>query len=137
MTLLMPSVVLAAGAVCWRLHKGTIEVLLVHRDERSDVSLPKGKVDPGETPPQTAVREIREETGLKVTLGPPLGTTEYTLPGGREKRVFYWSAEVDDETLAADVAALVAGGRSRRDAVDQVAASRGVARRRVYAAATR
>ncbi|WP_349902319.1 NUDIX hydrolase [Parafrigoribacterium humi] len=101
MTLLMPSVVLAAGAVCWRLHRGTVEVLLVHRDERSDVSLPKGKVDPGETPPQTAVREIREETGLRVTLGPPLGTTEYTLPGGREKRVFYWSAEVDDETLAA------------------------------------
>ena len=45
--------------------------------------------------------------------------------------------EVDDATLAAAVAVLVAGGMSRRDAVDRVAASHGVARRRVYAAATR
>ncbi len=97
----MPSVVLAAGAVCWRIRDGVVEVLLIHRDERADVSLPKGKVDPGETPPQTAVREILEETGLAVVLGPPLGTTEYTLPGGREKRVYYWSAEVDERMLAA------------------------------------
>jgi 8-oxo-dGTP diphosphatase len=97
----MPSIVLAAGAVCWRVRGDVVEVLLVHRDERDDVSLPKGKVDPGETPPQTAVREIQEETGLSIALGAPLGTTEYTLPGGREKRVLYWSAEVDDEALAA------------------------------------
>lgn len=97
----MPSVVLAAGAVCWRENHDAVEVLLVHRDERNDVSLPKGKVDRGETPPQTAVREILEETGLAIALGAPLGTTEYTLPGGREKRVFYWSAEVTDEILAA------------------------------------
>ncbi|HXD61963.1 MAG TPA: NUDIX domain-containing protein [Lacisediminihabitans sp.] len=101
MTIVIPSVVLAAGAVCWRTHKGTVEVLLVHRDERDDVSLPKGKVDPGETPPQTAVREILEETGLAITLGAPLGTTEYTLAGGREKLVYYWSAEVGDDALAA------------------------------------
>ncbi|MEO6944738.1 MAG: NUDIX hydrolase [Lacisediminihabitans sp.] len=99
--MLLPSVVLAAGAVCWRVIDGEVCVLLVHRDERADISLPKGKVDSGETPPQTAVREIEEETGLTVALGAPLGTTEYTLPGGREKRVFYWSAEVDDETAAA------------------------------------
>jgi 8-oxo-dGTP diphosphatase len=101
MTLVLPSVVLAAGAVCWRVVKGEVCILLVHRDERADVSLPKGKVDPGETPPQTAVREIEEETGLSITLGAPLGTTEYTLPGGREKRVFYWAAEVDDEIISA------------------------------------
>lgn len=101
MTIVLPSVVLAAGAVCWRVVKGEVRILLVHRDERADISLPKGKVDPGETPPQTAVREIKEETGLSIVLGAPLGTTEYTLPGGREKRVFYWTAEVDDETAAA------------------------------------
>jgi len=91
--------VLAAGAVCWRLVDGKARVLLVHRGDRADVSLPKGKLDPGETLPQTAVREIAEETGLAITLGAPLGTVEYTLPSGREKVVYYWSAEVGDHAL--------------------------------------
>ncbi|MDP3208231.1 MAG: NUDIX domain-containing protein [Rhodoglobus sp.] len=91
--------VLAAGAVCWRLVAGVAKILVVHRDSRADVSLPKGKVDPGEMLPQTAVREIAEETGLAITLGAPLGTVEYTLPGGREKVVYYWAAEVDDHAL--------------------------------------
>ncbi len=100
MTIARPSVVQAAGAICWREVKGAVEVLLVHRAERADVSLPKGKVDPGETLPQTAVREIAEETGLAVSLGAPVGTTEYELPGGREKIVHYWVAEVTDEAVA-------------------------------------
>ena len=91
--------VLAAGALCWRIVDGTVRILLVHRGDRSDVSLPKGKVDPGETLPQTAVREIAEETGLAVTLSAPLGTVEYRLPSGREKVVYYWSAEVDAHAL--------------------------------------
>ena len=91
--------VLAAGAVCWRLVDGKARVLLVHRGDRADVSLPKGKLDPGETLPQTAVREIAEETGLAITLGAPLGTVEYTLPSGRETVVYYWSAEVGDHAL--------------------------------------
>ena len=91
--------VLAAGAVVWRLVDGKARVLLVHRGDRADVSLPKGKLDPGETLPQTAVREIAEETGLAIVLGAPLGTVEYTLPSGREKIVYYWSAEVDDHAL--------------------------------------
>ncbi len=100
MTLTSPAVVLAAGAVCWRFDGDKTQILLVHRGERADISLPKGKVDPGETPPQTAIRELKEETGLSVVLGPPLGTTEYTMPGGREKIVYYWAAEIDDEALA-------------------------------------
>lgn len=95
-----PALVIAAGAVCWREVDGKIKVLLVHRDERADVSLPKGKLDPGETLPQTAVREIEEETGLRVALGVPLGTIEYTLSGGREKIVHYWAAEVSEDALA-------------------------------------
>lgn len=91
--------VLAAGAVCWRMVEGKPKVLVVYRAARADVSLPKGKVDPGETLPETAVREIQEETGLGVVLGAPLGTVEYQLPGGREKVVYYWSAEVNDHML--------------------------------------
>jgi phosphohistidine phosphatase SixA/8-oxo-dGTP pyrophosphatase MutT (NUDIX family) len=100
-----PSMVLAAGAVCWRVvadRHGVeeVRVLLVHRAARADTGIPKGKVDPGEMPPQAAVREIKEETGLSIVLGAPLGTTEYTMPGGREKIVHYWSAEVPTEALA-------------------------------------
>lgn len=91
--------VLAAGAVCWRLIGGTARILVVHRGDRADVSLPKGKLDPGETLPETAVREIMEETGLAVVLGAPLGTVEYVLPSGRDKVVYYWSCEIDEHAL--------------------------------------
>ena len=96
-----PAVVVAAGAVCWREVGGRVMVLLVHRGDRADVSLPKGKLDPGEAPPQAAVREIEEETGIRVALGVPLGTVQYTLGGGREKVVHYWAAEVADGALEA------------------------------------
>jgi 8-oxo-dGTP pyrophosphatase MutT (NUDIX family) len=91
--------VIAAGALCWRRVRGRLVVLLVHRADRADVSLPKGKVDPGETLPQTAVREVEEETGLTIALNAPLGTIEYVLPGGRDKVVHYWSSEISDEVL--------------------------------------
>jgi 8-oxo-(d)GTP phosphatase len=87
--------VLAAGAVCWRIVGGKVKILLVHRTQHRDISLPKGKVDPGEMLPQTAVREIAEETGLVIGLGAPLGQVEYKIPSGRDKIVYYWSAEVD------------------------------------------
>ena len=101
MKTLSPAVVVAAGAICWRFEDGKLRILLVHRAAHADVSLPKGKVDPGETPPQTAVREIEEETGLRVALGAPLTTIGYTLSDGREKVVHYWAAAVDDDMRAA------------------------------------
>jgi 8-oxo-dGTP diphosphatase len=93
--------VFAAGAVCWRVVDGRVKVLVIHRTAHRDVSLPKGKVDPGESLPQTAVREVAEETGLAVTLGVPLGMTNYTMPNGREKVVHYWAAEITDEAVLA------------------------------------
>jgi 8-oxo-dGTP diphosphatase len=93
--------VYAAGALCWRVSaKGKLKVLLVYRTQHKDISLPKGKVDRGETLPETAVREIAEETGLIVRLGPPLGDVEYRLGDGRDKFVRYWSAEVSPEARA-------------------------------------
>jgi 8-oxo-(d)GTP phosphatase len=91
--------VVAAGALCWRRDRGRMLVLLVHRGDHADVSLPKGKVDPGETLPQTAVREVAEETGLAVALHAPLGTIEYVLPGGRDKIVHYWAAEISEDAM--------------------------------------
>jgi len=88
--------VLAAGAVCWRIVDGEIRLLLIHRAQHADVSLPKGKADRGESLPHTAVREVAEETSLAVTLGVPLATTSYPLPSGGEKTVHYWAAWVDE-----------------------------------------
>ncbi|MHB1235483.1 MAG: NUDIX hydrolase [Microbacteriaceae bacterium] len=99
------STVVAAGAVCWRRADDQVQVLLVHRNERDDVSLPKGKLDPGETPPQTAVREVAEETGLAITLGATLGTIDYPLSDGRRKLVYYWVAEVDGSTSSSQFTA--------------------------------
>lgn len=91
--------VYAAGAVCWRLIDGKMHVLLIHRTVHGDITIPKGKVDPGETLPATAVREIEEETGLAIALGLPVGVSEYLMPGGKTKIVHYWAAEVLPEHI--------------------------------------
>lgn len=92
--------VLAAGAVIWRRTADEgVEVLLVERTKHRDISIPKGKLDPGETLPECAVREMLEETGIEVRLGAPLGTSEYRLPGGSEKVVHYWQAEADKKAI--------------------------------------
>jgi 8-oxo-(d)GTP phosphatase len=91
--------VYAAGAVCWRLIDGKMHVLVIHRTVHGDVTIPKGKVDPGESLPHTAVREIEEETGLAVALGVPLGVSTYKMPNGRDKIVHYWAAEITPEAI--------------------------------------
>ena len=95
----MTTAIYAAGAVCWRVIDGKVHVLVVHRTVYGDVTIPKGKVDPGESLPRTAVREIAEETGLDVALGVPLGVSRYPLPSGREKIVHYWAAEVSEKAV--------------------------------------
>ena len=99
MTVETASLVVAAGVVCWRESEAGVEIAVVHRDAQSDVSLPKGKVEPGESLQEAAVRETLEEAGIRVTLGAPLGTTEYALPTGRDKIVHYWAAEATAAAL--------------------------------------
>ena len=97
----MAATVYAAGAVLWRVEKGKLKVALVHRSRYNDWSFAKGKVDPGELLAQTAVREIREETGLKVRLGVKLSTSSYKLSNGADKEVHYWAARVTDKAMRA------------------------------------
>jgi 8-oxo-dGTP diphosphatase len=81
--------VLAAGAVVLRKDS----VLLVHRPRYDDWSFPKGKLDRGELAPVAAVREVGEETGVRIRLGTPLGSQRYPN-GDRMKTVFYWHGRV-------------------------------------------
>lgn len=93
----------AAGGVLWRRGhqyspagcrvQGELEVLLVHRPKYDDWSFPKGKVEREESLPACAVREIAEETGHQVCLGPKLAVSEYPVEGV-EKQVTYWLAAV-------------------------------------------
>ncbi|WP_106816812.1 NUDIX hydrolase [Microbacterium timonense] len=93
--------VYAAGGVVWRIVDDKVRVLLIHRTKYRDVTLPKGKVDPGEMLAETAVREIHEETGIRVALGVPVGISRYRLPSKRTKIVHYWSAEATDAAIRA------------------------------------
>lgn len=89
-----PPPVLAAGALAWREKGEKIQVLLVHRPRYDDWSIPKGKLDKGETFPAAAVREVAEETGYRVRLHRPLPASVYLLPDGRTKIVQYWTGTV-------------------------------------------
>ncbi len=91
-----PADIVSAGVVVWRAGP---EVLLVHRPKYDDWSFPKGKLDPGESAPVAAVREVAEETGLWVRLGSRLATQRYSVSDGRGKDVHYWVGRVvgDDD----------------------------------------
>jgi len=86
--------VLAAGVVVFRPGR---EVLLVHRPKYDDWSFPKGKLDRGEQAPVAAVREVAEETGLRVRLGVPLASQRYPVSQARSKTVAYWTGRCVDE----------------------------------------
>jgi 8-oxo-dGTP diphosphatase len=79
----------AAGGVVVR--DGRVAV--VHRPRYDDWSLPKGKLDPGETFEQAALREVEEETGLRGELVRELPSVEYEVRG-RPKLVRYWLMDV-------------------------------------------
>ena len=83
----------ASGGVVWRRDGGRVEVVVVHRPRYDDWSLPKGKLDKGESWEQAALREVEEEVGLKCRLGPELEPTSYEDRKGRAKVVRYWLME--------------------------------------------
>jgi 8-oxo-dGTP diphosphatase len=91
----MAGEIAAAGAVVWRVREGVLEVALVHRLRYDDWTLPKGKLDPGESVRVAAHREVREETGARVALGRSLVRTRYRV-GADAKTVDYFAARYLD-----------------------------------------
>ena len=83
----------AAGAVVLDGFGPAARVLVVHRPHYDDWTLPKGKPVPDEDLQVTAVREVGEETGLRIRLGRPLPMTEYPV-GKRDKTVHWWHGSV-------------------------------------------
>jgi 8-oxo-dGTP diphosphatase len=89
----------AAGVVCWRERQGNLEVLLVSRERYKDWSFPKGKQDPGELLPETATREVLEETGITLRLGRKLDVVTYEIADGQTKEVHYWASKLKQKAL--------------------------------------
>ncbi|MEN8235496.1 MAG: NUDIX hydrolase [Actinomycetota bacterium] len=84
----------AAGGVVWRTREnGTREYLLVHRPRYDDWSLPKGKLDRREGYLEAALREVREETGIRANRALEIGSVGYETDAGNRKVVRWWLME--------------------------------------------
>lgn len=93
------SLITAAGAVVLRQSAHAPQVLVVHRPRYDDWSLPKGKSQPDEYLPVTAVREVAEETGMRIRVTHPLSVTRYTVEQV-PKQVHWWSGVLADPRAA-------------------------------------
>ena len=93
----------AAGAVLWRKSESSqLEIAAIHRPRYDDWSLPKGKVEEGESHIAAAYREILEETGYESIFGPEIGEVIYEFEGA-PKKVRYWSAQATIKSGATDL----------------------------------
>ena len=93
----------SCGAVVFTRIGGQPHYVLVRAKDQPEGchGFPKGHMEPGETEEQTALREILEETGLRVRLIPGFrAVTEYNLPTPPDtrKRVVFFLAEYADQT---------------------------------------
>jgi 8-oxo-dGTP diphosphatase len=85
-----PEVRAAGGLVVREAAGQGVELALVHRPKYDDWSLPKGKLNAGESFEEAALREVAEETGLRCELGRELEPARYEDRKGRDKLVRYF-----------------------------------------------
>jgi 8-oxo-(d)GTP phosphatase len=107
----------AAGGLVWRVRDTAMEVALVHRPRYDDWTLPKGKLEPGESELECAVREVAEELGSQVAVQRRMGRSRYTVCTSA-KSVAYWVMRHVDGGFAAnrevDRVAWLRPGRARK-----------------------
>ncbi|PZE22715.1 NUDIX hydrolase [Paenibacillus xerothermodurans] len=97
---------ISAGGVVFRKHGNALQVQMI-QDRYGKITLPKGKMEPGETVEETALREILEETGIVGTIVAPLKqiSYQYALPGVGtiDKEVYYFLVEATGGQLQAQI----------------------------------
>jgi inorganic pyrophosphatase len=88
----------SAGAVVYTVLDNSVKYLLI-KSQNGDVGFPKGHIERGETEEAAALREIFEETSVKVELLRDFKeTVSYTMPNGKSKTVVYFAAEFENQT---------------------------------------
>ncbi len=97
---------ISAGGVVYRYREDELEIQLI-QDRYGKISLPKGKMEPGETVEQTALREIMEETGIIGRIVSLIEVIKYTyvhqVHGDVKKEVHYYLVEAVGGELQAQV----------------------------------
>ncbi|GGG10793.1 NUDIX hydrolase [Paenibacillus abyssi] len=97
---------ISAGGVVFRRVDNQLHIQLI-QDRYGKISLPKGKMEPGETIEQTALREIVEETGMEGKIIAPIDLIKYQYVhesnGTVDKEVHYYLVEAVGGTLQAQV----------------------------------
>ncbi|TFE31660.1 NUDIX hydrolase [Cohnella luojiensis] len=97
---------ISAGGVVYRKFDGQLEIQLIE-DRFGKMTLAKGKMEPGETVEQTALREILEETGISGQIAAPLTVISYRYEhaklGSVQKEVHYFLVEAGDDQLQAQI----------------------------------
>ena len=79
-----------AGGIVARLVNGEREYLIVSsRRNPGHWVFPKGHIDPGEEPEETALRELREEAGARADIVAPVGENEFELPTERARVLYF------------------------------------------------
>jgi 8-oxo-dGTP diphosphatase len=74
-------------------------VAVIHRPRYDDWSLPKGKLEAGESFEDGALREVREETGIRGRIVDELPSTRYLDRKGRDKVVRWYRMDLEDDPL--------------------------------------
>lgn len=97
---------ISAGGVVYRKEAGQIELLIIE-DRYMKISLPKGKQEAGETMEQTALREVKEETGIDGKVKEPLEVIHYQYyhpkVGIIDKEVHYFLIEAVSGSLVPQI----------------------------------
>jgi 8-oxo-dGTP pyrophosphatase MutT (NUDIX family) len=97
---------ISSGGVVYRNQAGQLEIQMI-QDRYGKITLAKGKMEPGETVEQTALREVWEETGIKGSIVEPIEIIKYQFSNANgelvDKEVHYYLIEAVSGNLQAQV----------------------------------